>query len=304
VELRHLRYFVAVAEELHFGRAALRLRMAQPPLSQQIRKLETEIGVTLFQRTRRHVELTEAGRTLLGEARAILLHAERAAQAAQQSQRGPVARLAVAFVPWADLSILPAIIRAFGDRHPDVHLQVLELSAPDQILALREDRFQVGFLRPPVHDRNLAFERLVGERLVVAFPAGHRLGVWTCVPMSLLANEPYILLTRQRAPVFHDLVTRYCRDSGFTLRARHEADHPQNVLSLVAAGLGISLVPESAVSVPRPGLHHRPLDPGGPPVELALAWRRGQQAPVLRTFLGIARDQAQAHVLHRSRPAR
>jgi DNA-binding transcriptional LysR family regulator len=302
VELRHLRYFVAVAEELHFGRAALRLRMAQPPLSQQIRQLEAELGAALFHRTKRRVELTEAGRTLLPEAKAILLHTERAARATRQSQHGPVGHLVVGFVPSADLSILPPVVRTFGARHPEVHLQLLELNTLDQILALREDRLQIGFVRPPVHDRNLAVEPVFAEPLVVAFPEGHRLEAWERVPVTTLADEPHIFIPRQRAPVYHDLVMRFCRDMGFTVRVRHEADHPHTVLSLVAAGLGISLVPASSVAIERPGLHHRPLDPAGPPLELAVAWPRHQQSAVLRTFLDIVRDRARA--IRFRRPAR
>jgi DNA-binding transcriptional LysR family regulator len=286
---------VAVAEELHFGRAALRLRMAQPPLSQQIRKLEAEIGVALFNRTKRRVELTEPGRTLLGEANALLLHAERAEEAVRGAQRRPIGRLAVGFAPWADFAILPSIIRRFGERHPEVHLQVRELNIVEQILALREGRLQVGFVRPPVHDRNLVFERIFTEPLVVAFPDGHRLEAHKRVPVDMLAAEPHILLPRERAPVYHDLVMRFYRDMGFTVRVRHEADHPYGILSLVAAGLGISLVPASAVTVERPGLSHRLLDPAGPAVELALAWpRRSLQPALLQTFVEIVRSQARA----------
>jgi DNA-binding transcriptional LysR family regulator len=294
VELRHLRYFVAVAEELHFGRAALRLGMAQPPLSQQIRRLEAEIGITLFSRTKRHVELTDAGRAFLDHARAILLQAEQAVQAAQRAQPGRAGRLAVGFAPWADFSILPPLIRTFGARHPDVQLQVLELNAPDQIRALRDERIQVAFLRPPVHDRSLTVERIVTERLVVAFPSGHRLEAWRRVPLKRLADEPHIVVPRQRAPVYHDLVTRFCRDMGFTVRPRHEIDHPHGVLSLVAAGLGISLVPASALTNERDGVHHRPLAPAGPAVELVVAWRRAQRSPQLHAFLDVVRDHARA----------
>jgi DNA-binding transcriptional LysR family regulator len=300
VELRHLRYFVAVAEELHFGRAAVRLRMAQPPLSQQIRQLEAELGVALFSRTRRRVELTEAGRTLLGEAKAILLHTEHAAHAARRSQRAHAGRLVVGLAPWVDFSIVPAIIRTFGDRHPDVQLQVLELSGLDQILALRETRLQVGFLRPPVHDRELTLERVLAEPLVVAFAEGHRVGGWRRVPARALADEPQIVVSRPRAPMYYDLVMRFCRDAGFTVRVRQETEHPHSVLSLVAAGLGIALVPASAVAVPRPGLHHRPLDPAGPPVELAVAWRAAQHSPALDMFLDTVRDLARASRRRRS----
>jgi DNA-binding transcriptional LysR family regulator len=294
VELRHLRYFLAVAEELHFGRAALRLGIAQPPLSQQIRKLEQELRVELFHRTKRRVALTDAGRTLLDEARTILLQTERAAQAAQRSQRGEMGGLAVAFVPWAEFVFLPAIVRTFGKQHPNVQLQALELNALDQIQALREDRIQVGILRPPVHDRSLAIERVFTERLVVAFAEGHRLEAFERVPVRVLADEPHIFVRRQRVPVYHDLVMRFCRDHGFTVRIRHEVEHPFSVLTLVAAGLGISLVPASAVSNERGGVRHRPLHPAGPAVELAVAWRRGHHAPALDAFLQVVRTQARA----------
>lgn len=283
---------MAVAQELHFGRAALRLRMAQPPLSQQILKLEAELGVALFDRSRRRVELTKAGSDFFDEAKAILLHVERAVQAARRSQRGQVERLVVGFVPWADLTILPLIIRTFGERHPDVYVQLRELNVPNQILAFRAGQIRVGFLYPPVHDRNLAVETILTEPLVVAFPEGHRLETFTRVPPDTLADEPQILLSRERAPAYHDLVVGFCRDVGFTLRVRHEADHPQQVLSLVAAGMGIALVPASAVTVERRELHHRPLDPAGPPFELAVAWRQSDASPVLHTFLDFVRSRA------------
>ncbi|MBI2203547.1 MAG: LysR family transcriptional regulator [Candidatus Rokubacteria bacterium] len=302
MELRHLRYFVAVAQELHFGRAALRLRMAQPPLSQQILKLEAEVGVALFDRSKRRVELTKAGSVFFDEAKAILLHVERAAEAAQRSQRGQVDRLVVSFAPWVDLTILPRIIRTFGERHPDVDVQLRELNVPNQILAFRAGQIQVGFLYPPVHDRNLAVETILAEPLVVAFPEGHRLESFTRVPPDTLADEPQILLSREQAPAYHDLVVAFCRDVGFTLRVRHEAEHPQQVLSLVAAGMGIALVPSSAVTVERRELRHRPLDHAGPQFELAVAWRRSDASPVLHTFLDFVRNRAR--VTQRRRPAR
>jgi DNA-binding transcriptional LysR family regulator len=304
VELRHLRYFVAVAEELHFGRAARRLRMSQPPLSQQIRRLETELGVGLFHRTKRRVALTESGRTLLDDARALLLHAELAAQAARRSQRAEVHHLAVGFVPWADFSVVPGILRAFRRRHAAVHLQVLELNEIDQIAALREHRLHAGFLRTPVQDMNLGTAPVFAEPLIVVFPQGHHFEAFRRVPVKDLADEPHVFVPRQRAPVYHDLVMRFCRDMGFTLRVRHEAEHPHGVLSLVAAGLGISIVPMSAGVIVRSGLRHRPLDPAGPQLELSVAWRQGQQSPALRAFLDVARATTRAAARRRSSPGR
>ncbi len=293
---------MAVAQELHFGRAALRLRMAQPPLSQQILKLEAELGVALFDRSKRRIELTKAGSVFFDEAKAILLHVERAAEAAQRSQRGQVDRLVVSFAPWVDLTILPLMIRTFGERHPDVHVQLRELNVPNQILALREGRIGVGFLYPPVHDRNLAVETILAEPLVVAFPEGHRLKTFRRIPPETLADEPQILLSREQAPAYHDLLVAFCRDVGFTLRVRHEADHPQQVLSLVAAGLGIALVPASAVIFERRELNHRPLDHAGLRFELGVAWRRSDASPVLHTFLDFVRDRARVTSRRRAAP--
>jgi len=291
---------VAVAQELHFGRAALRLRMAQPPLSQQILKLEAELGVALFDRSKRRIGLTKAGSVFFDEAKAILLHVERAAEAAQRSQRGQVDPLVVSFAPWIDLTILPHIIRTFGERHPDVHVQLRELNVPNQILAFRAGQIRVGFLYPPVHDRDLAVETILAEPLVVAFPEGHRLETFTRVPPDTLADEPQILLSREEAPAYRDLVLAFCRDVGFTVRVRHEAEYAQQVLSLVAAGMGIALVPASAMTFERRELHHRPLDHAGPRLEVGVAWRRSDASPVLHTFLDFVRDQAR--VTQRRRP--
>src|SRR5215470_3343253 len=155
MELRHLRYFVAVAEELHFGRAAIRLHMAQPPLSQQIRQLEQEIGVTLLNRTKRRVELTPAGRAFLEEARRTLAQAERSVRTAQRASRGETGFLAIGFVPTADLDVLPRVLRAWRRRCPDVEVELSALSPAQQVEALREGRIQVGILRPPIDDAGL-----------------------------------------------------------------------------------------------------------------------------------------------------
>lgn len=290
MELRHLRYFIAVAEELHFGRAAAKVGIAQPPLSQQIRALELEIGIMLFQRTKRRVQLTEPGRVFLEAARAALDAVERAVEAARQAGRGQVGRLAVGFVPWADFTEFPRIIRLFGERHPDVKLELDGVIATEQIAALRAGRLDVGFTRPPLSDGALLSEPLLSEPIVVVFPVGHRFAKFRRVPMVELVGESCILLARRRAPVFYDHIVALCRAAGYTLEARQEVDQPQTLIGLVAAGLGISLVPATFASVARRGVAHRWLDPPGAELQTIVAWRGDDASPVVQEFLSVVRE--------------
>jgi len=243
VELRHLRYFIAVAEELHFGQAAARLHIAQPPLSQQIRRLEEVIQTPLLRRTSRHVELTSAGRMFLQEAKAVVARADRAVRIAQRASRGEIGQLFVGCTPWADFTSGPKIIRRFGKRYPYVEVKLHSLSSAEQISAQEDGRIDGGILRPPVHNRAPMTEPLRTEPLVVAFPQGHSFAASHRVPWRDLADEPYVPLSRRRAPAFDGLVAQACADGGLTLSVRYEVDHPQAVLALVAAGLGVSLMP-------------------------------------------------------------
>ncbi|MBV9229224.1 MAG: LysR family transcriptional regulator, partial [Chloroflexi bacterium] len=193
MELRHLHYFIAVAEELHFGKAAERLQMAQPPLSQQIRQLEDELGVQLFYRTKRHVQLTEAGHVFLQEARQTLIQAEQAIVAARRAGRGELGRLAIGFVGSATSDILPTLIRGFQERYPEVELLLRELTTAQQVRALQDGRIHVGILRPPVHDDTLRIETLFKEPLIVALPERHPLSSQVQLPIEALAREHFIL---------------------------------------------------------------------------------------------------------------
>lgn len=305
MELRHLRYFVAVAEELHFGRAALRLGIAQPPLSQQIRALEAELGVQLLERTKRRVDLTDAGRRFLHDARATLRQAEHAAATARRASEGESGRLSIGVVPWVDFTRVPRVIRDFSTRHPHVHLEVHGLNGAEQTEALRLGRIHVGFSRPPIDPRTQDSERVLAEPLVVAFPEGHRFEASARVPIRSLADEPYILLPRQRAPHYFDRIAALFRHAGFGLRVTHEADHPYTVLGLVAAGMGVSLVPASLATVLRLPVAYRPLRPSGPRLETVLTWRRADASPVLRAFLEVVRAFARGErMAARSTPAR
>lgn len=294
MELRHLRYFLAVAEELHFGRAAARLHISQPPLSQQIRRLEKELQAPLFQRTKRHVELTNAGRVFLGEARALMAQAERAASSAQRASRGEIGQLLVGCALWADFLNGAKIIRLFARRHPDVELELRDLTATEQIVALEAGRIHVGILRPPVPGKSLVSERLSSESLVVAFPRGHPFKNHERVSWMALVDQPYVLVSRRRAPAFEALIARACHQAGVTLKVKYEVEHPQTVLAVVEAGLGISLVPASLQTFKSPGVAYRPLWPPGPELETVIAWRRGSDLPLVQTFVKVAREAARS----------
>lgn len=288
MELRHLRYFVAVAEELHFGRAAKRLHLAQPSLSQQIRQLEEHLGVELLLRSnKRRVRLTEAGAVLLGEARSTLARVERAAESARRAGRGEVGRLAVGFVPSATDDVLPDILRTFRERFPVVGLVLHELTTPEQAEALRDERIQVGFCRPPVGDGSLACEIVLREPLVAALPEGHRLCAGSEVPLRSLAGEPFVLFPRESAPAFHDRIVGVCRRAGFEPEVAQEAIQMHTIASMVAVGMGVALVPASLQNLRRKGVVYKPLRGGAPAAEIAAIWRPEDPSPVLQRFLGV-----------------
>ena len=301
MELRHLRYFVAAAEELNFRRAAARLNISQPPLSQQIRALEAEIGVDLFRRVRRSVQLTDAGRQFLQEARRILHQAERAVRSVQRTSRGEVGLLAIGFVSAADFAVLPHLLPRFQRRFPDVQLVLRTISGAAQADALRDGRIDVGFLRLPVEDDGLVVESLLKEPLVVALPRRHPLAARRTIAIRSLAKERHIFFARDVAPSYHDLVVSYCRVAGFTLNITHEADHIQTSLSLIAGGVGVSLLPASVRNIERPGIVCRPLRPPVPYVEMGMAYRADNDSNVLRVFAEMAREWARA--LARGGPA-
>jgi len=292
MELRHLRYFVAVAEELHFGRAAQKLGMAQPPLSQQIRRLEQELGVLLLQRTKRRVQLTEAGRAFLEEARKTLSQAERAVEAAQRAGRGEVGRLTIGFLGAATYSLLPSILIAFRHRYPDVEVELHELKTSELIQALRERRIQVGFVRLPVEDELLVVEPITREELLVALPVRHPLASRAHIGFGDLAQEAFLMPPRQLAPSFHEQVLDLSRQAGFTPKLGAEAIQLQTIINLVAAGMGVTLVPESVQILAGRGVVFKKLPHPPPMVEIAVAWRRDTHSEILSAFLNVVRETA------------
>jgi DNA-binding transcriptional LysR family regulator len=289
VELRHLRYFVAVAEELHFRRAAERLHISQPPLSQQIRQLEDAVGVQLLARNRRGVQLTPAGQSFLEEAREILASVDDAAETARRVSRGEVGQLSVGFVGSAMYGVLPEILRSFREGHPDVELRLRELPSAPQLEGLRSGRIDVGFVRPPVQDPDLMSETVLREPVVAALPEWHRLSARRRLRLADLRHESFVLMGHREAPGLHDALVGAMWAAGSAPGVIQEVAEMQTVVGLVAAGLGVSLVPASVQALKRRGVVYRPVIEDAPRIELDLVWRTGDASPVLDAFRQLVR---------------
>lgn len=286
MDLRHLRYFVAVAEERHFGRAAARLHMAQPPLSQAIRQLETELGVELLRRTTRRVDLTEAGRAYLERARGILADVDDAAHQARRVAAGAVGHLAIGCVGSATYSLLPTLSRRLLTELPGVDFSFRgEMLAPDQVEALRTGAIDVALLRTPVADLGVTTRVLRRDRLVVALPADHVLARRSRVRPGDLAGTDLIVHSAERRSVMYDVVVSLLREAGAEAHVRHEVGETSTLVTLVAGGLGVAVVPEPVTALTIEGVVYRPLTgPAGTPaatVELAVAHRSERTEPHL-----------------------
>lgn len=288
MELRHLRYFVAVAEELHFGRAAARLNLSQPPLSRQIRDLEAELGVTLFVRDRRGVTLTREGAALLGEARRALAQAEHVARVADRVRRGVAGSLRIGYVHSALYGAVPPMLRAFRARAPDVEVSVRELVTSELVEELHLDRLDLAFVRPPVEDDALALRVLGEEPLVAAVPSGHPLADRARIRIADLAGEPFVLFPQPTGPGFWDVIAGACRAAGFTPRVAQEGDQIHVIVGLVGAGFGVTLVPEPVRNLRLPGVRYLRLDDPVPALPLAVLWHRDRRFPALDSFLAGA----------------
>ena len=308
-DLRQLRYFVAVAEERHFGRAAKRLAMTQPPLSQAIRALEEALGVALFARTKRTVELTPVGADLLPEVRKLLAAADGLRPLAQSLARGEAGALALAFVSTADYGLLPQLLREFAGRYPGVRLQLVEATSDVQIDEVVAGRIDAGLViapLPPRHTAALNYLPVMREPLVAALPSAavrarsrKRQGEppdWDEAPVTLaeLAELPLVIFPRRLAPGFYDIITGCYGAAGLTPRIGQEAIQMQTIVSLVSAGMGVALVPQSLRNLRRTGVVYRPLAERAPIVETGLVWRTGDVSPVLAGFLEVVRAHAAA----------
>ena len=294
MELRQLRYFIAVAEELHFRRAAARLHISQPPLSQQIRALEDELGFALLTRTRRRVELTAAGESFLRDARTLLGELQGAVATARRIDAGQTGRLRINFVGSALFSIVPGTVERFRRSRPAVELELRERPTLDQLRAVRAGSVDVGLVRPPIEDDGeLRVHTVLRERTVAALPNGHSLAGLSRVPLRRLATEPLVLFPRDQAPGYHDLLIDALAGAGAAPRVIQYAPEMLTIVGLVAAGTGVSLVPESVQRLGLEGVTYRPVA-GAPRSELVAITRAADQAALVAAFVAEASASAAA----------
>jgi DNA-binding transcriptional LysR family regulator len=292
MELRRIQYFVAVAEEAHFGRAAQRLQMAQPPLSQQIKALEAEMGVVLLHRTTRKVELTPAGEHFLQRARCILAAVDGAVAEASQVADGLLGRIAIGFTGSATYDLLPSLVRVLRADLPGIELDIHgEMLTPDQVAALIDGSLDLGLLRPPVRSTALEVQVLRREPLIAVLPAHHALADRDRVRLSDLRDDPFITYPSHNRSVVYEAVLDACQHAGFVPGSMHEVAETSTLVSFVAAGLGVALVPASVQHLRITGATYLPLAGPTREVELALAVRAGETSP------HVARVRARAEAL-------
>jgi DNA-binding transcriptional LysR family regulator len=284
MELRHLRYFVAVAEELSFRRAAEKLNLAQPPLSAQIKSLEAELGVRLLERTTRSVSLTYAGRVFLEEARSVLAASSQAERRAQEAAHGLVGTLRLGVIAPTANAWLAGILRRFRQRFPSVQLSVFDLTTPDQLRRLRENALDVALVRPPVGFPELDFEFVEEADQVLALPAGHRLAKKRRLEWQDFDGEAMVMVQPNLQHGYYDAFLAACAKAGAKPRAAQYTNDIQTKMWLISAGFGIAPTTATLAEVRRPGLVFRALPPGAPRVQTVLVWRRNDHSPVLGHF--------------------
>jgi len=287
VDLRHLRYFIAVAEEENIGRAAARLHISQPPLTRQIQQLEEELGVMLFTRTPRGMVLTQAGELFLAEARNIRALVEQATERTQRAGQGKLGRLDVGIFGSGILDAIPKLLLAFRNQHPDVKVVLHTMTKAEQIEALRQRRITVGFNRMVAGLDDLAVQQVATESLLLALPVDHPLAAHEAIDFGDLRHHPMILFPTGARPSFIDKVIGLCVESGFQPQISQEVGDAVTGVALVASGFGVCMVPESATTLQFPGVVYRPFLNAGANfvVDLSCIYRKDDQSPILAEFL-------------------
>ncbi|MBN5480654.1 LysR family transcriptional regulator [Pseudomonas aeruginosa] len=295
MELRHLRYFIAVAEELHFGRAAERLGISQPPLSQQIQALEEEIGARLFERTNRRVELTDAGRLFLDESRQVLAQVDKAVLLARRAHLGKLGELKIGFTSSAPFtSTIPSSIHAFRKAYPDVHLDLQEMSSRQVLKALLEESLQVGVIRPLALPDAVHWVELFREPLVAVLRADHPLaaGSEDGLAIAALAEEPFVFFPRSYGTGLYDQVIALTRQAGFSPRIAQEASEAMTIIGLVSAGLGVSILPASFRRTRVDGVVYRTLSDPEATTAVWLIRRQNEGSPLALSFIDLVTREA------------
>lgn len=285
MELPHLRYFVAVAEELSFTKAAARLNMAQPPLSQQIRKLEAQLGVTLLRRTKRRVELTEAGRVFLRQSYQAIQSIEQGVVLAQRADRGEIGRLAIGILVYISYTLIPPILRDFRAKYPGVHIELRFLTNALQIAALQSGQVDVCFVRPPIESPEIASKLISRERFILAMPATHPLAGKSAVSIKQLRDDPFIMYVRELGPTFYGSLFQFCARAGFSPKVALEVSQINAAVGLVGSGIGVALVPQSMNQLHFDNVVYRPLVERAPNVDVLLAWQSGRPSELLQSFI-------------------
>ncbi|WP_305826716.1 LysR family transcriptional regulator [Pseudomonas aeruginosa] len=295
MELRHLRYFIAVAEELHFGRAAERLGISQPPLSQQIQALEEEIGARLFERTNRRVELTDAGRLFLDESRQVLAQVDKAVLLARRAHLGELGELKIGFTSSAPFtSTIPSSIHAFRKAYPDVHLDLQEMSSRQVLKALLEESLKVGVIRPLALPDAVHWVELFREPLVAVLRADHPLaaGSEDGLAIAALAEEPFVFFPRSYGTGLYDQVIALTRQAGFSPRIAQEASEAMTIIGLVSAGLGVSILPASFRRTRVDGVVYRTLSDPEATTAVWLVRRQNEGSPLALSFIDLVTREA------------
>ena len=289
MELRHLRYFIAVADELSFTRAAQRLHTAQPSLSQQIRNLEDEVGTPLFERTRRKVELTEAGKVFLAEARLVVAQADRAVARARQVGQGR-ATVTIGFVPAAEIRVFPVILPRLRLRYPEVNVELRSLPTAEQEEALLRGDIDVAFMRRPVVSPEVRSEVVLTEPLVVVLPSGHPLAKQERIAPAQLSGEPFISTHPQFSGQVHSVVEAYCEAHGIERKVAQVATNILLNLNLVGMGLGYALLPAYVSSLTSRAICTRPLEGEPPTIDLLMVSRKEPHAAELEALIELVRE--------------
>jgi DNA-binding transcriptional LysR family regulator len=291
IELRQLRYFVTVAEELHVGRAAQKLNMTQPPLSQSIQALEALLGTKLFIRQKRGITLNAAGHALLPEARRLLKECQALPELVRSAAQGESGQLSIAFISTADYNLLPPVLREFRKRYPQVKLSLREATSDVQLEALRLGQIDLGLVIPPIPDKlsgQVNYLPMMSEPLILAAPGdANWLGSKKSVSLNASQGQALIIFPRTYAPALYDAIVGCFQSAGITPEIGQEAIQMQTIIGLVSAGMGIALVPQSVSNLKRPGVVYRDIEQSTPQIETGIAWRKDNPSPVLQAFIAL-----------------